>query len=62
MGAFNIGHWAIFLLVVNLMFGTKKLRTLGADLGGAIREFKEGMHQDVATPGQPRPGAYSALI
>jgi sec-independent protein translocase protein TatA len=43
MGSFSIWHWLIVLLVVLLIFGTKKLRNMGADLGGAVRGFKEGM-------------------
>lgn len=43
MGSFSIWHWLIVLLVVLLVFGTKKLRNIGEDLGGAVRGFKEGM-------------------
>jgi sec-independent protein translocase protein TatA len=43
MGSFSIWHWLIVLLVVVLIFGTKKLRNLGQDLGGAVKGFKEGM-------------------
>lgn len=43
MGSFSIWHWLIVLLVVVLIFGTKKLRNIGQDLGGAVRGFKEGM-------------------
>ena len=43
MGSFSIWHWLIVLLVVVLIFGTKKLRNLGSDLGGAVRGFKDGM-------------------
>ncbi len=43
MGSFSIWHWLIVLLVVLLIFGTKKLRNMGSDLGGAVRGFKEGM-------------------
>lgn len=43
MGTFSIWHWLIVLLVVVLIFGTKKLRNLGTDLGGAVRGFKDGM-------------------
>jgi sec-independent protein translocase protein TatA len=43
MGSFSIWHWLIVLAVVMLIFGTKKLRNAGADLGGAVRGFKEGM-------------------
>lgn len=46
MGSFSIWHWLIVLLVVVLIFGTKKLRNLGQDLGGAVKGFKEGMKTD----------------
>ncbi len=52
MGAFSIWHWLIVLLVVVLIFGTKKLRNMGADLGGAVKGFKEGMKNEGETPGQ----------
>jgi len=51
MGSFSIWHWLIVLVVVVLIFGTKKLRNLGADLGGAVRGFKEGMKTEEAEPG-----------
>ena len=51
MGSFSIWHWLIVLLVVILIFGTKKLRNLGTDLGGAVKGFKEGMKtEDDKTP------------
>ena len=43
MGSFSIWHWLIVLVVVLLIFGTKKLRNIGADLGGAVKGFKDGM-------------------
>jgi sec-independent protein translocase protein TatA len=43
MGSMSIWHWMIVLLVVVLIFGTKKLTNIGKDLGGAVRGFKEGM-------------------
>jgi len=45
MGSFSIWHWLIVLLIVMLIFGTKKLRNIGADLGGAVRGFKDGMRE-----------------
>ena len=42
MGSFSIWHWLIVLIIVMLVFGTKKLRNIGADLGGAVRGFKDG--------------------
>jgi len=43
MGSFSIWHWLIVLLIIVLIFGTKKLRNMGSDLGGAVRGFKEGV-------------------
>ena len=43
MGGFSIWHWLILLIIVLLIFGTKKLRNIGADLGGAVKGFKDGM-------------------
>jgi sec-independent protein translocase protein TatA len=43
MGSFSIWHWLIVLVVVVLVFGTKKLANLGGDLGKAVKGFKEGM-------------------
>ncbi|MFA5913056.1 MAG: Sec-independent protein translocase subunit TatA [Burkholderiales bacterium] len=45
MGSFSIWHWLIVLIIVMLVFGTKKLRNIGSDLGGAVRGFKEGMRE-----------------
>lgn len=56
MGSFSIWHWLIVLLVVVLIFGTKKLRNIGSDLGGAVKGFKEGMKPDDASPKQLREG------
>lgn len=46
MGSFSIWHWLIVLVVVLLIFGTKKLRNIGGDLGGAVKGFKEGVKDD----------------
>jgi len=43
MGSFSIWHWLIVLVIVLLIFGTKKLRNIGTDLGGAVKGFKDGM-------------------
>ncbi len=56
MGSFSIWHWAIVLVIVVLVFGTKKLKNLGSDLGGAVKGFKDGMKQgsaDDATAAAP---------
>jgi sec-independent protein translocase protein TatA len=46
MGSFSIWHWLIVLVIVLLIFGTKKLRNMGSDLGGAVKGFKDGMKTD----------------
>lgn len=45
MGTMSIWHWLIVLLIILLVFGTKKLRNIGADLGGAVKGFKDGMKE-----------------
>ena len=59
MGSFSIWHWLIVLVIVMLIFGTKKLRNMGADLGGAVRGFKDGMREGADksgdTPSGPAP-------
>jgi sec-independent protein translocase protein TatA len=56
MGSLSIWHWLIVLLIVALVFGTKKLRNIGGDLGGAVKGFKEGMRESETstTPEQQR--------
>lgn len=48
MGSFSIWHWLIVLAVIVLVFGTKKLRNVGGDLGSAIKSFRKGMQDDEA--------------
>ena len=50
MGSFSIWHWVIVLIIVMLVFGTKKLRNIGQDLGGAVKGFKEGMKEADGEP------------
>lgn len=45
MGTFSIWHWLIVLLIVIMVFGTKKLKNMGSDLGGAVKGFKDGMKE-----------------
>jgi sec-independent protein translocase protein TatA len=58
MGSFSIWHWLVVLLIVVLVFGTKKLKNIGSDLGGAVKGFKDGMKEgsvsaaDAAAPAQ----------
>lgn len=51
MGSFSIWHWLVVLVIVMLIFGTKKLRNVGTDLGGAVRGFKDGMRESGEKPG-----------
>jgi sec-independent protein translocase protein TatA len=64
MGSFSLLHWVIVLLVVVLIFGTKKLKNIGSDLGGAVKGFKDGMREgtnDVPpVPPQQVPGTPTA--
>ena len=65
MGGLSIWHWLLVLLVVVLIFGTKKLRNIGADLGGAVKGFKEGMKSaetDETPPAEPPPQVSSKTI
>ena len=52
MGSFSIWHWLIVLVIVMLVFGTKKLRNIGQDLGGAVKGFKDGMKSSEETKEQ----------
>jgi sec-independent protein translocase protein TatA len=45
MGSMSIWHWLIVLVIILLVFGTKKLRNIGSDLGGAVKGFKEGVKE-----------------
>jgi sec-independent protein translocase protein TatA len=56
MGSFSIWHWLIVLLIVVMVFGTKKLKNMGGDLGGAVKGFKDGMKDGSATP-EDKPAA-----
>ena len=49
MGSFSIWHWLIVLLIVVMVFGTKKLKNIGGDLGGAVKGFKDGMKEGGAS-------------
>ncbi|TMS59285.1 Sec-independent protein translocase subunit TatA [Imbroritus primus] len=43
MGSFSIWHWLVVLVIIMMVFGTKKLRNMGSDLGSAVKGFKDGM-------------------
>jgi sec-independent protein translocase protein TatA len=66
MGSFSIWHWLIVLLVVVLIFGTKKLKNMGSDLGAAVKGFKDGVRDGgsaadaTGTPAQQVTGAKAA--
>jgi sec-independent protein translocase protein TatA len=63
MGSFSIWHWLIVLVIVLLIFGTKKLRNMGGDLGGAVKGFKDGMKggEEAKTAGEIAPKAGSTI-
>jgi sec-independent protein translocase protein TatA len=46
MGGLSLWHWLIVLVIVVLVFGTKRLKNVGQDLGEAVKGFKKGMHED----------------
>ncbi len=58
MGSFSIWHWLIVLLIVVMVFGTKKLKNIGSDLGGAVKGFKDGMKEG----GTPEDKAAAATV
>ncbi len=57
MGSFSIWHWLIVLLIVVMVFGTKKLKNIGSDLGGAVKGFKDGMKDGGASADEAKPAA-----
>ncbi len=59
MGSFSIWHWLIVLLIVVMVFGTKKLKNIGGDLGGAVKGFKDGM-KDGSAAAEDKPAATPA--
>ena len=46
MGTWSIGHWVVVLVIVMLLFGTKRLRNMGGDLGAALKDFRKGLQGD----------------
>ncbi|MDR2207911.1 MAG: Sec-independent protein translocase subunit TatA [Azoarcus sp.] len=63
MGTLSIWHWLVVLLIVVLVFGTKKLRNIGQDLGGAVRGFKEGIKEgDAAAAPPPQVTAQEGMV
>ena len=57
MGSFSIWHWLIVLLIVVMVFGTKKLRNMGGDLGGAVKGFKDGMKDGGQPAAEDKPAS-----
>ena len=53
MGSFSIWHWLIVLLIIVLVFGTKKLKNIGSDLGGAVKGFKDGVRDGTSSAEAP---------
>lgn len=53
MGSLSIWHWLIVLVIVMLVFGTKKLSNMGADLGKAVKGFKDGVKGEEDRPAAP---------
>lgn len=62
MGSFSIWHWLIVLVIVLLIFGTKKLRNMGGDLGGAVKNFKEAVKEEEKTPAKVESGPSGQTI
>lgn len=60
MGSFSIWHWLVVLVIVILVFGTKKLKNIGSDLGGAVKGFKDGMKEGGAAA-EDKPAAASQV-
>jgi sec-independent protein translocase protein TatA len=61
MGSFSIWHWLIVLLIVIMVFGTKKLKNIGSDLGGAVKGFKDGMKEGGTAPTEDKPAGTSQV-
>lgn len=55
MGSLSLFHWLLVLLIVVLIFGTKKLPHIGKDIGHAIRSFKDGLKSDSGEPPSENP-------
>jgi sec-independent protein translocase protein TatA len=61
MGSFSIWHWLIVLVIVMMVFGTKKLRNMGSDLGGAVKGFKDGIKEGSEKAASEANGAASKV-
>ncbi len=65
MGVFDIKHWLVLLVVVVLVFGTKRLKNAGSDIGEAIRSFRKAVRTEdeavEATAPKAEPAATSSV-
>ncbi len=59
MGSLSIWHWLIVLVIVALVFGTKKIGNMGTDLGKAVKGFKDGVRGEDDKPAGTGPAAQS---
>ncbi|MDD1014057.1 twin-arginine translocase TatA/TatE family subunit [Pseudomonas rubra] len=57
MGIFDWKHWIVLLVVVVLVFGTKKLKNFGSDLGESIKGFKKAMNEEESKPDEQTPAS-----
>ena len=62
MGSFSIWHWLIVLLIVVMVFGTKKLKNIGSDLGSAVKGFKDGMKDGASSDDSAQASAPAAQV
>ena len=62
MAGLSIWHVLIFAIVVILLFGTSKLKNLGKDVGGAVKDFKESMKDDEASASLNEPRTIDAQV
>jgi sec-independent protein translocase protein TatA len=62
MGSFSIWHWLIVLLIVVMVFGTKKLKNMGGDLGSAVKGFKDGMKEGTSSADDDTPAGPTAQV
>jgi sec-independent protein translocase protein TatA len=61
MGSFSLWHWLIVLVIVLLIFGTKKLKNMGSDLGGAVKGFKDGLKDGATSATETADAAQQAI-
>jgi sec-independent protein translocase protein TatA len=55
MGSLSVGHWLIVLVIVMLIFGTKKIAGIGSDLGKAVKGFRDGVNGAAEAPAHAPP-------